>query len=84
MVNLYDTTKKIWDKLEELYYGDDDLKHSLQTTYLSEFGSFKQKPDENFEQTANRFCHVLSRFLKNNLKRQDIEEKLTFMNSLIS
>lgn len=84
LVNLYDTPKKIWDRLKGLYYGDDDLNHSLQTTLLSEWSSLKQNTYENLEQTVNRFIHLLSKFLKNNLKRQHIVQKVTFMNSLIS
>ena len=40
LVHSYDTAKGIWDKLKELYSGDDDLEHSLQMTLLSDFGSF--------------------------------------------
>lgn len=58
LVNSYDTVKKIWDRFKELYSGDDDSKHSLQTTLLSEFGSFKKNSNENLEQTINRFNHL--------------------------
>lgn len=34
LVNSYDTTKRLWDRLNELYFGDDDLKHSLQTNLV--------------------------------------------------
>lgn len=50
----------------------------------NEFGSFKQRPNKNLEQTVNLFNHLLSRLLKNNLKHQDIEQKVTFLNSLRS
>ena len=83
-MNSYDTAKGIWDRMKELYSCDEELEHSMQTTLMSEFGSFIQKPEENLEQTANRFNHVLSKMLKYNLQRKVVEEKVTFMNGLRS
>ncbi|KAL7587596.1 hypothetical protein Lser_V15G40912 [Lactuca serriola] len=84
LVSVCTTTKEIWDMLKELYSRDADIEHSLQTTLLSEFGSFVQKPDEKLDQTFDRFNHLLSRILKYNLERRVIEHKVTFMNGLRS
>lgn len=84
LVNSYDTAKGIWDRLKELYSGDDDLEHSIQTLLLSEFGAFRQNSDETLDQTFNRFNHLLSRMLKYNLERKVIEQKVTFVNGLRS
>ena len=62
-------TAKIWNKRKELYSWDDDLKDSIQTIILSEFGAFKQKSDETLDQVVNRFNHLLSKMLKHCLKR---------------
>lgn len=77
-------TAKIWNRIKELYSWDDDLKDSIQTIILSEFGAFKQKSDETLDQVVNRFNHLLSKMLKHGLKREIIEHKLTFMNGLKS
>ncbi|KAL7587416.1 hypothetical protein Lser_V15G40916 [Lactuca serriola] len=84
LVSACTTAKEIWDMLKELYSRDADIEHSLQTTLLSEFGSFVQKPDEKLDQTFDRFNHLLSRILKYNLERRVIEHKVTFMNGLRS
>jgi hypothetical protein len=55
LVNSYDTAKGIWERLKELYSGDADLEHSIQTLLLSEFGSFQQKSDETLDQAFNRY-----------------------------
>jgi len=84
LVNSYDTAKGIWDRLKELYSGDADLEHSVQTLHLSEFGAFSQKSDETLDQAFNRYNHLLSRMLKYNLERKVIEPKLTSVNGLRS
>lgn len=82
LLSACETTKEIWDRLKELYSSDADLKHSVQTLLLLEFGAFVQKFDEKLDKTFNHFNHLLSRMLKHNLKRVKIEQKLTFMNRL--
>ncbi|XP_052626733.1 uncharacterized protein LOC111909749 [Lactuca sativa] len=84
LVSTCTTSKEIWDRLKELYSKDADLEHSLQTTLLSEFDSFVQKPDEKLDQTFNCCNHLLSRMLKYNIERRFIEHKVTFMNGLRS
>ncbi|KAI3700054.1 hypothetical protein L2E82_44669 [Cichorium intybus] len=64
LVSSCETAKEIWDRLQELYSGDADLEHSVQTTLLSEFGSFVQGPYETLIQVFNRYNHLLSRLLK--------------------
>lgn len=61
----------IWDRLKELYYGDVDLTHSIQTTLLFEFVSFEKKPDESIDQSVTRFNHLLSRMLMHDLSRKN-------------
>ena len=51
---------------------------------LPEFGAFLQKSDENLDQMFNRFNHLLTRMLKNYLKNEIIEQKVTFINGLRS
>jgi hypothetical protein len=84
LVSSYETAKEMWDRLKELYSGDTDLEHSVQTNLLSEFGAFTQKSDEKLEQTFNRYNHLLSRMLKYKLERSSIEQKVTFLNGLRS
>ncbi|KAI3740017.1 hypothetical protein L2E82_30433 [Cichorium intybus] len=84
LVSSCETSKEIWDRLQELYIGDADLEHSVQTTLLSDFGSFEQAPDETLTQTFNRYNHLLSRLLKYKIARTVIEQKVTFLNSLRS
>jgi len=72
----------IWDRLKELYSGDADLEHSVQTLLLSEFGAFAQKPEETLDQAFNRYNHLLSRMLKYNLERKVFEQKVKFVNCL--
>lgn len=67
LVSSYKYAKETWDRLKELYSGDADLTHSLQTSLLSKFGYFKKKYDESIEQIINRFNHLLSHILKHNL-----------------
>lgn len=78
------TAHEIWVRLKELYSGDVDLLHSLQTTILSEFGSFEPKLDESVNQTVTHFNHSLSRMIKHKLDREVIEQKVTFLNGLRS
>ncbi|KAI3510498.1 hypothetical protein L1887_17545 [Cichorium endivia] len=66
---------EIWDRLQELYSGDADLEHSVQTTILSEFGLFSQASDETLTQTFNYYNHLLSRLLKYKIARSVIEQK---------
>ncbi|KAI3767848.1 hypothetical protein L2E82_18277 [Cichorium intybus] len=84
LVSSCETAKEIWDKLKELYSGDADLEHSIQTTLLSDFGSFAQGSKETLTQTFNRYNHLLSRLLKYNLARTVIEQKVTFLDGLRS
>lgn len=76
--------KEIWDRLKELYSSNADLEHFVQTLLLSEFGAFVQNPEETLDQTFNCFNHLLSRVLKHKIKREPIEQKVTFMNGLRS
>ena len=78
------TAKEIWDRLKELYSTDEDLEHSIQTLLLSEFGDFKQKPEEKLVQAFDRFNHLLSKMIKHGIERKVIEQKVTFMNGLRS
>ncbi|KAI3700159.1 hypothetical protein L2E82_44778 [Cichorium intybus] len=82
LVSSCETTKEIWDRLQELYSGDADLDHSVQTTLLSEFGSFEQAPNETLIQVFNRYNHLLSRLLKYKITRTVIEQKVTFLDGL--
>ena len=82
LVSSCETAKEIWDRLKELYLSDVDLEHSVQTLLLSKFGAFSQNLDEKLDQTFNRFNHLLSRMLKHKIRREKIEQKVTFMNTL--
>lgn len=82
LVSSNETAKEIYDILKELYYGDADLKHSIQTGLLSKFGTFEQTADETLYQTDNRFNHLMSWMLKNKLRRSHIEENVRCTNSL--
>ena len=82
LISSFDTANGIWNRLKELYSGDADLEHSIQTTLLSEFGAFSQSSDEKIDQVFNRFNHLLSRMLKYKLERSSIEQKVTFLNGL--
>ena len=82
MVSSCTTAKEIWDMLKELYFTDEYLEHSIQTLLLSEFGDFKQKPEEKLIQAFDRFNHLLSKMIKHGIERKVIEQKVTFMNGL--
>ncbi|KAI3499728.1 hypothetical protein L1887_35537 [Cichorium endivia] len=84
LVSSCETTKEIWDKLQELYSGDANLEQSVQTTILSEFGSFEQASEKTLTQTFNCYNHLLSRLLKYKIARMVIEQKVTFLNRLRS
>lgn len=64
LVNSYRTAKEIWEGLKELYFGDVNLTHSVQTSLLSKFGSFEQMSNETLEKTINRFNHLFICMLK--------------------
>lgn len=48
-VSSYETAKENWVKFKELYSGDVDLKCSIQTELLCEFGAFEQNVDETLD-----------------------------------
>lgn len=50
LVSSFDMAHKIWEKLKELYSGDADQTYYVQTTLLSEFGSFRQKAGKTIDQ----------------------------------
>ena len=75
LVSTCNTSKEIWDRLKELYSKDADLEHSLQTTLLSEFGSFVQKLGEKLDQTFNRFNHLKVEFLNIILSHESLNIK---------
>lgn len=81
-VSSYTTTKEIWNRLKELYSTDEDLEHSIQTVFLSEFGAFSQKPEEKLIQIFDPFNHLLSKMMKYGIERKFIKQMLTFMNEL--
>lgn len=83
-VSSLESEKEIWDRLNELQLGYEDLKHSIQTILPSKFDLFKQKYDETLDQAINQFNHLLSRMLKHGLKREPIKHKITFMNGFKS
>ena len=68
--------------LKELYSTGAYLEHSTQTLLLSEFGAFAQKTDENLSQAFNRYNHLFSRMTEHGIGRENIEQKVTFMNGL--
>ena len=82
LVSSCTTAKEIWDRLKELYSTDEDLEHSIQTLFLSDFGVFEQKPKEKLIQIFDRFNHMLSKMMKHGIERKVIEKKVTFMNGL--
>ena len=51
LVRTCSTTNKIWQKLKEIYGGNEKQLKSQQTTILSEFGLFKQ----NLTKLWNKF-----------------------------
>ncbi|XP_023742939.1 uncharacterized protein LOC111891079 [Lactuca sativa] len=84
LVSSCETAKEIWYRHRELYSSDADLEHSIQTLLLLEFGAFVQKPEEKLDQTFNRYNHLLSGMVKHKIKRELIEQRVTFMNGLRS
>ena len=43
----YETTKEIWDKLKNIYEGDDKVKGAKLQTYRGQFENLKMKEEEN-------------------------------------
>ena len=82
LVSSCTTSKEIWDRLKELYSTDKDLEHSIKTLLLSEFGAFAQKSEETLLQTFDRYNHLLSKMMKHDIERKEIEQKVTFLNGL--
>ena len=70
--------------MKELYSSDANLEHYVQTLLLSENGAFAHNSDEKLDQSFNRFNHLLRRMLKFKIRREIIEQKVTFMNNLRS
>ena len=58
------------------------MEHSIQTLLLSEFGEFKQKPEEVVTQIFDRFNHLLNKMIKHDIERKLIEQRVTFINGL--
>ena len=42
-----DTTKEVWDKLKNIYEGDDKVKEAKLQTYRGQFENLKMKEEEN-------------------------------------
>ena len=42
-----DTTKEVWDKLKNIYEGDDKVKGAKLQTYRGQFENLKMKEEEN-------------------------------------
>lgn len=57
LVSSFLTADDIWERLKELYSGDSGQTHFIQTTLLSEFGSFKQKAIKTIDLLGRRFTH---------------------------
>ena len=79
LVSSCTAAKQIWDRLKELYSTDEDLEHSIQTLLLSEFGDFKQKPEEKLIQAFDCFNHLLSKMINHGIGREVIEQNVMFM-----
>ena len=43
----YETAKEIWDKLRNIYEGDDKIKGAKLRTYKAQFENLKMKEEEN-------------------------------------
>ena len=43
----YETAKEIWDKLRNIYEGDDKIKGAKLQTYRAQFENLKMKEEEN-------------------------------------
>lgn len=54
----------------------------VQKSLLSEFGPYRQKAGELINQVKERFNHLVIKLMKYNLKRELIDEKVTFMYGL--
>lgn len=83
-VSYLPTAHDIRERLKELYFGYTHQTHSIQTTSLSEFDSFRQKASETVDQVPSIFNHLLRIMLKYGIKRETIKENLTVMNKLRS
>lgn len=68
----------------ELYVGNDNQFHFVQTSLLSDFGSFKYKTRKSIDQVSKRYNHLLSRLMKYDLERSLIEKKVKFLQGLRS
>jgi len=76
------TAKAIWDKLQNVYEGNEQQKKSQITSLLSEFREFKMTQEETIDQTSSRFNELLSKLEKVNVMKDRHEINVTFLYSL--
>ena len=54
-----ETTKEIWDKLRNIYEGDDKIKGAKLQTYKAQFENLKMKEEENIATYFLRVPHSI-------------------------
>jgi hypothetical protein len=68
----YKLAKEIWDKLEVLYEGDENIKEAKLQTYRAQFENLKMKEEENIVEYSHRVDEVVNSIRET---REELEDK---------
>jgi len=68
----------MWDNLETLYEGTEDVKQSKINTLIQQYKLFRMEDDESISSMQMRFTHILNKFqnLGKDISNQDCTKKM--------
>jgi predicted component of viral defense system (DUF524 family) len=61
LVSHYKTTKAMWDTLETLHEGTDDVKQSKINTLIQQYELFHMEDGESISSMQMRFTHIVNK-----------------------
>ena len=62
MIILSDSTKEIWDRLQVLHEGIDQVKETKISMLVHQYEMFKMLEQENIGEMTTRFMHIINQF----------------------
>ena len=81
-IKLCKFSKEIWDTLQDLFDGSENMKDKRLTSIMNDFNTFTTTPSESVASAFNRYQIVVNNMTTHGIIRNPLEYNLKFINSL--
>lgn len=81
-IKLCKSGKEIWDTLQDLIEGSQNMKDKHLTSVVNDFDTFTTTPGESVASASNRYRIMVNNMIAHGIIRTPLEYNLKFINSL--